>query len=109
MGIHFPQGAVLITIPVQSFDGDGIYIIRWRGKPMVRHVYEGVHGDRDGRLLMVFDGRPADPRPISRTQFAKRVMAKAESVYIALYPPKLAAARARQVAAFNRRCSSFRG
>jgi hypothetical protein len=80
MGIHMPRGATFITSPVRSFDHDGVYIVQWRGKPMVPRVEEGVHPQQPDLLLMTFDGRPADPRPISRAQFAERVIAKAESV-----------------------------
>jgi hypothetical protein len=50
----------------------------------VRRVHDGVHPKQPHMLVMTFDGRPADPRPISRAQFAGRVIAKAKSVRVDL-------------------------
>ena len=31
--IEMPMGAMLITSPAKRFRGNGVYIVRWRGKP----------------------------------------------------------------------------
>jgi hypothetical protein len=84
MGPLMPSGAVLTTREVRDFDGEGIYVILFRGELEARRVSQGVHGKKDSRLVMTFDGPRADPVSITRARFAKYVYGKAVSVQIDL-------------------------
>ena len=70
-------------------EGEGIYVLLFGGELEARRVSEGVHGEKDSRLVMTFDGARADPVSITRARFAKYVYAKAVAVQINLWPAGL--------------------
>jgi hypothetical protein len=73
----------------RPFEGEGIYVLLFGGELEARRVSEGVHGEKDSRLVMTFDGARADPVSITRARFAKYVYAKAVAVQINLWPAGL--------------------
>jgi|GraSoi2013_100cm_1033763.scaffolds.fasta_scaffold25193_3 hypothetical protein len=89
MGPLMPAGATLTTREVRAFEGEGIYVLLFGGELEARRVSEGVHGEKDSRLVMTFDGARADPVSITRARFAKYVYAKAVAVQINLWPAGL--------------------